>query len=180
MDLEFWLLDHIQQWLQSDFMDRFWTFVTHLGDLGLVWIVISLVLFFYKPTRRIGFMCIVSLLLGTLFTNGLLKNIIQRPRPFTYNDYKLLIDTPKEFSFPSGHTTASFAVTFVLIRMRAMIGSIKIYPWVTILALMVAFSRLYLYVHFVSDIAAGIAIGYLCSLLAEKAVKYLESKRGIA
>lgn len=147
----------IQEYVRHDFMNGFWTFITHLGDAGWFWIVLSLVLCIFPRTRRIGVMSLFSLALCALVTNVCLKNLIARPRPYTQiPGLEILIDPQKDWSFPSGHTTASFAAACSYMR-----GSPKkIYGVPAIvLALLIAFSRLYVGVHYPSDVLGGLIIG---------------------
>lgn len=157
VDLE--ILNLIQQYLKCSFLDSFMVFITTLGNNGLVWIVISLFLMIKKEYRKIGLYALLALILVTVLGNGILKNAIGRVRPFVgIEGMELLIKEPRSFSFPSGHTAISFVMASVLVhkikRMR-----IPLY----ILASLIAFSRLYLFVHNPSDIVAGIALGFLCS-----------------
>jgi len=164
MNFELMLLDKIQEIMGTPSFDKIWLFFTHIGDYGLIWIAITLCLFIYPKTRKVGIMCSLALIFGLIVTNGLLKNIVARARPYNYKDILLLIDKPHDYSFPSGHTTASFAVAFVLLKERLKLNQVNIYIPVLIIAILVAFSRMYLYVHFPTDILAAVAIAYFCSI----------------
>jgi|LGOV01.1.fsa_nt_gb undecaprenyl-diphosphatase len=168
------ILDAIQNFLKTPFFDEVWKYITYLGDFGLLWFLLSLSLLIFKETRRVGIICLVSLLLGALFTNVVLKTLIARPRPFTHTTINLLINTPRDSSFPSGHTTSAFAFAFVLLRERFKVGKVNIYAISLVLAGLVAFSRLYLYVHFPTDILAGIIIAFGCAYLAPKLYEYFK------
>jgi len=165
MTFELKVLDFIQD-LSHPILDKFWVFVTHLGDGGIGLIICGLLLMAFKKTRKIGFMCILAIALGALVTNLTLKNLIQRARPFEGTDFSLLIKAPKDYSFPSGHTTASFAMAFTVIRAKLKIKGLPM-GWLGLgLASLIAFSRLYLYVHYPTDILAGILVGYGAALVA--------------
>ena len=160
-------------WIQENLrglMDGFWVFVTHLGDGGYLWIALGIVLLFFKKTRPIGFTVLISLLINFIITNITLKDLIARPRPFVVNDAIVtLIREPKSFSFPSGHTSASFAAMLALsywVPKKVGIPAI-------ILASMIAFSRMYIGVHYPTDILGGILVGFMSSIWAYYLVRRL-------
>ena len=95
-----------------------WKGITSLGNGGWFWIVLCVLLICFGKTRKTGVTAALSLLSGFLITNLLIKNAVARPRPFdTYTQIIPLITRPKDYSFPSGHTCASFAVALVCLRM---------------------------------------------------------------
>jgi len=144
-------------------------FATKIGDKGILWIAIALILTIIPKHRKAGVMCLIALIIGALLGEVMLKNIIQRARPNeVYNIVNLLIERPTTFSFPSGHTTSSFAAALAIgINYRKM--RIPVY----ILAFLISFSRLYLQVHFLTDIIAGILLGSMCGILAYLIVRKL-------
>lgn len=157
------ILKFIQDRITSPFFDNFMPFVTQLGDKGILWIFIILILLFIPKHRRIGWMAMAALILGAVLGEVLLKPFIGRPRPFVdLTDFKLLIEAPMSFSFPSGHTASSFGVATVIAR---NIKQFKI-P-VLILAGAIAFSRLYLYVHYPSDVMGGLILGILSAYIIQ-------------
>jgi len=168
LEFELAILDAIQSFAGNKLVDTFWVVMTHLGDAGAFWVILSIILFAIPKTRKLGIMCSIAVIASALITNVTLKNLVGRARPFNYRDIELLIKTPKDFSFPSGHTAASFAVAFVLLREKFMIKNFKFYVAALILAGFMSFSRLYLYVHFPSDVIASIGLAYLYSLFATK------------
>lgn len=158
-EIEREILFFIQNHLHNEILDKVMIFITFLGDRGFVWILLSLILILNKKYRYIGILTLISLMLCTIIGEGIIKNIIGRPRPFTdYPSINLLIKPLKSFSFPSGHTASSFAAAGVLIKYFKKYRIIII-----VFACVMAFSRLYLFVHYPGDILAGIVLGLLCS-----------------
>lgn len=158
------MLKLIHDNLQNHMLDKIMPFITSLGNLGLVWIVISLALLLSKRYRIVGLLCISVLILNALLGEGILKNLIQRQRPFSsMPKVSLLIDKPTSFSFPSGHTSSSFAVVGII---WSQLKKYRIY--VILLACLIAFSRLYLFVHYPSDIIGGIVQGLVCAKIVLK------------
>jgi len=137
-------------------------FFTTIGNVGMVWIAICVLLLFNKKSRKAGFIGLIALLITEILCNQLIKEWVQRERPFEHiADFNLLIKNPNSYSFPSGHTTASFAVAIVISKYirKLMIPTL-------VLAILISYSRMYLYVHYPSDILAGIILGVICSVLA--------------
>jgi undecaprenyl-diphosphatase len=157
--MDFSILNFIHNTTQNPVFDKTMPFITWLGNMGLVWIAISILLILNKKYRSIGIMCIAALILTAILGEAILKNIIQRPRPFLQVPViNLLITKPMSYSFPSGHTASSFAVVGIIF---STIKKFRIHA--IILAILIAFSRMYLYVHYPSDILGGILLGLLCS-----------------
>lgn len=158
----------IQDYLRVSITTPFWKFITLLGNGGWFWILVSVLLIFLKKTRYVGVTALVSIMMGFIVTNLILKNVIARPRPFDVTSAVIpLITKPADFSFPSGHTCASFSAALVYYRMLPKKYGIS----ALLLASMIAFSRLYLGVHYPSDITGGIAIAFIVSSLAALGVK---------
>lgn len=166
------ILDWIQAHLQSSFLDFLMPIITMFGDGGIFWIAVAVVLLIFSKTRKYGLSMLVALIMGVLVCNVTMKPIIARIRPYNlhaelYGDtIQLLVKTPHDWSFPSGHTIASFeACTALMIRDKRM--GIP----ATILAFLVAISRLYLYVHYPTDVIfsffAGILFGFLGCLIVD-------------
>ncbi len=181
-ELELQSMDWIQQVFKNPLFDIFWVKISQIGDHGLVWILLSICLLCFKKTRTLGILTSLSLLFSLLITNIVLKDLIARPRPFSIQPVTLLIAPPMDYSFPSGHTSASFAVAFVIFYGQKINSEIKL-RWgflrldlsVITLATLMAISRIYLYVHFPSDVLAGVFIGFLCSTLAIITLKYMSN-----
>ena len=163
--IDFAILDFIQI-LRTNFLDLFFSLYTHIGDGGILWILIALVCLCFRKTRKTGVTMALAFILGALVANVTLKPLIARLRPFQLRNVQMLIALPKDFSFPSGHTVSSFASAFAIFKGNKKWGSVAL-----AVATLIAFSRLYLYVHFPSDVIAGVAIGLLCGWLADKIVK---------
>ena len=166
MDVNFWILDWIQQHLRSPFGDAVVPLITSLGNAGILWILIGLVLLTRRSWRKTGVVLLLALLIEAFFCNIVLKNLVAMPRPFTlHENVQLLIPAPHDYSFPSGHTGAAFASAAALYFSRA-----RYWIVVFVLAVLIAFSRLYLYVHFPTDVLAGIVLGIASAWLAEQCV----------
>lgn len=157
------ILDWIAQHCHSGFGDVLMPLITKLGDKGLFWIAVGLALLvFGKARRSTGIQILLALLLSLIFCNLILKNAVGRIRPCDLKPVlELLVSRPHDPSFPSGHTSASFAAAVVLWRTKCP-------GWQAafVLAFLIAFSRLYLYVHFPTDVLCGLLLGTLCGLLA--------------
>lgn len=154
----------VQDCLRTPALTAFFTWFTRLGDAGLLWIVLSAALLIFRPTRRSGACALLALLLGMLATNAALKHLIARPRPWLMVEGLLpLVAERDPNSFPSGHTTAAFAAGVVWL---------KTLPWAwgraaaLGAAVVMGLSRLYVGVHYPSDVLAGALIGTLAALAA--------------
>ncbi len=157
------LLLWIQTALRSDFFDPVVTAFTHLGDSGLLFIVLTLLLLAFPRTRRAGLACALGLLCSLLFTNLILKNLFQRVRPWESFEFLQNLVVERDTSFPSGHTSAAFAFALAFWRGadREWRGA-KIA--VLILAVLMALSRLYVGAHYPTDVLAGFLVGDLAGL----------------
>ncbi len=157
-NIELYLLDALDI-IRCGWLDKIMVFFSTIGNSGAVWIILALVLLASKKYRKTGILLAITLLLGLVVSNVFLKNIIARPRPCWVNtDITLLVKNPTDYSFPSGHTQAGFAAVFVL-----WFEKNKFWRGVLILASVIAFSRLYLYVHFPTDVLGGIVIAFILS-----------------
>lgn len=167
---EIGILDYIQQHFRSGFGDWFMSRVTVLGDGGIFWILATLALLLFKRTRKLGLVCAVSLLIDVALVNGLIKNLVARTRPFVVNpDIVLIIPQPGEYSFPSGHAAASFSFVGALLFSKS-----KLWIPSCVLAVIIALSRLYLYVHYPTDVLGGLVLGLLFGFLAVLVVRKAE------
>lgn len=155
MGIEFRILDLIQG-IRTPAGDTIMCLITKLGDAGIIWIVLAVILTLVTKTRKTGMIMIAALCIDFVLCNGILKNLFARIRPCDINtQIQLLIARPDDFSFPSGHTAASFAAVSALY----LSGERKLWIPALALACLIAFSRLYLYVHYPSDILGGVFVG---------------------
>lgn len=164
----------IQEYIASPLMDVIMPAITHLGDAGAIWVIITLALLLRKETRMWGISMFIALAICFVAGNLLLKPWIARLRPCHILELPLLIAIPSDFSFPSGHTMSSFASAAVLYYYNKLWGKIGLG-----LAALIAFSRLYLFVHYPSDIAAGVVLGLLAGWLACKLTKLLSLQKNL-
>lgn len=168
------ILLYIQDYIRQDWMTPFWKFITSLGNSGWFWIVLSILLVIPQRTRKIGITALAALLIGALITNVALKNLVARIRPYEVVDgLKLIIERQHDYSFPSGHTCASFAAALVYYKMGPRKWGIP----AVVLASLIAFSRLYVGVHYPSDVLGGLLIGVFAAWAALKLKDYVMQKR---
>ncbi len=153
----------LQENVRSDFLTPIMKLITHLGDKGLFWILTAFVLLIFKKTRPLGIMAGMALVFSVLINNVMIKPNVGRIRPYEVVDgLKLLIEKQHDPSFPSGHSGASLAAAVVyLVKGPKKIGIPAI-----ILALLIAFSRLYVGVHYPTDVIAGIITGTCCAIIS--------------
>ena len=167
--------------LHSAFGDAVMPIITLLGDAGIFWIAIAAILLFIPKTRKIGLSMGAALLMGLLICNVTLKPLVARIRPYDYElqhfqtQIPLLVEGLHDFSFPSGHTIASFEAATVILLYNKKWGIAAM-----VLAALIAFSRLYLYVHYPTDVLASVALGigiaFLGRWLVEKGYSLYESR----
>lgn len=158
----------VREFVSCSFLDFIMPIVTLIGEGGILWIVITLMLLAFRKTRKTGFVMALALIFGLLVGNLTLKPLVARPRPYSIDaDAYLLIDKLSDFSFPSGHTLACFegAVSLLLCNHKKT-GTLAI-----IAAFVVAFSRVYLYVHYPSDVIVGAILGTIFAFVSFFVVK---------
>lgn len=176
------ILDWIQSHLQSGVLDFLMPIITLFGDGGVFWIAVAVLLLIFPKTRKTGLGMGFALILGLLVCNLTLKPLAHRIRPYDFQwqnfqiEIPLLVDGLHDYSFPSGHTIASFEAATVLLKNSKKMGIPAM-----ILAVLIAFSRLYLYVHYPTDVIfsvfAGILFAFIGDALAAKVAPKLPSRK---
>lgn len=172
----------VLQWVDATFHSQTWLnyvmkYITYLGEFGLVPIICALILLIFKKTRWAGVAAAFALILDVLIVNVILKLSVNRPRPWTefegIKDFYIScgVRLPTDSSFPSGHTAACFAVAVAL----TFRYKLKALP-ALILALLVALSRIYLCVHYPTDVLGGMAIGTACGVAGHFIAKAVNKK----
>lgn len=171
MELRF--LDFLQT-IHTPLLDKILAFITSLGNAGIIWIVLAVVLLILPKTRKAGIIVAAALLADLILCNLILKNLVARVRPYDVNTaIAILIKKPLDFSFPSGHTAASFAAMTALFLAKMK----KAWIAALILAVLIAFSRLYFYVHYPTDVLGGIVVGILSGVIGYAIVEKLDKRR---
>lgn len=154
-----YILFIIEKYVHNKYLDIIMIIVTFTGNLGSIWFVIAIALIVDKPYRVIGNSVILTLIIGTIIGEGMLKHIVRRVRPCNkQNDFRLPSLKLTSYSFPSGHTLSSFAAAEMLSLYFTQYKLVFMS-----MAFLIAVSRLYLYVHYPTDVIAGLIIGVLCS-----------------
>ena len=155
--IDFKILYLIQEYCRCSFLDAVMPVITHAGSAGIIWILWAFTLIFIRKYRTCGLKMLAGMLTGLIIGNFILKNLIARERPcWIDSDMLMLIRIPKDYSFPSGHTLASTISAVILMQENKKLGIPAI-----ILAVLIAFSRMYLFVHFPTDILGGLFLGLL-------------------
>ena len=171
-DFEFTILNFIRENLTHPILDMVMKFITFFANGGWFWIVVGVTLLFFKKTRKIGITLCLALLLNLILCNLTLKPLVARTRPYNLQEgISLIIKTPSEFSFPSGHASVSFSGAFAIFSHNKKYGAFAL-----VFASLIAFSRLYLFVHYPTDILGGMAVGAVCATVSYFTVKYISEK----
>lgn len=176
------ILDWIQANLKNGFLNEVMPIITMFGDGGIFWIACAVILLCIPKTRKTGLGMAFALIMGLIVCNITLKPLVGRIRPYDFQEklgvvIPLLTERMHDFSFPSGHTIASFEAATVLLINNKKLGIPAV-----ILAVLIAFSRLYLYVHYPTDVIfsvfAGILFAFLGNWLAGKVMARFPGKKG--
>lgn len=172
--LDLGILDMIAETFGCAVLDFVMPLISALGDFGMIWIWICMLCLFKKETRHTGIAMLIAMAICYLGGNLWLKNLVMRPRPYTVDpSIQLLIPPDHEiYSFPSGHTMNSFAASATL-----MLRHEKFCFAAVFLASLIAFSRLYLMMHYPTDVIAGIIIGIIAAYIPCAAIQRYEHKR---
>ena len=169
MEIDWTVLDFIQKFFRCDFLDFAMPKITMLGNGGFIWILAASILTFTKKYRKCGITLLIGLAIGGILGNLVLKPLIARPRPCWLDpSFELLISNPTDYSFPSGHTMVSVISAIILTISNKRFGFV-----VVPLAILIIFSRLYLYVHFPTDILGAILLGTIVSIFSKFIVEKL-------
>ncbi len=160
------------------FFTPFFKGVSFLGEGGVFFIIASIIFLLFKKTRKLGITILLALSVGAIFTNVVIKNAVARPRPFNankeYREFWQFVSGKEqsEFSFPSGHATATMASMTAL-----FVCTNKKWSWLGfVFALLMAFSRVYLMVHYTTDVLGGLFIGCVAGVISYYIVKYIYKK----
>lgn len=169
-EMEFAFLYFLQS-LHRPWLDEIMVFITSLGDHGSFFLLLACIFLLVKKTRKIGLAMLLSMLIGFLIGNVWLKNLLMRQRPCWIDpSVELLVHVPRDYSFPSGHTLIGFECGVSMWLQNRKLGIAAL-----ILAVLLAFSRMYLFVHFPTDILAGAVIGSFIAWAVYKIMeKYLQ------
>ena len=170
-----WIQDHVRGGILTPIMQV----ITHLGDKGAFWILLTLALLIYpnRKTRRLGVFCGCAMVIGLIVTNLIIKNWVARVRPYDIDNplfqrLQLIVSAEHDWSFPSGHTTNSLACAWVLFRKAPKKWGIS----ALVLAILISLSRLYVGIHYPTDVRAGVVSGNGSAGLAILLVPKVEKK----
>lgn len=165
MDLQ--ILEWINNNLHgSGFINQVVRFITYLGEAGIAWLILGVVLVFFKKTRRCGLLLIAGYCATGLINHFILKNIINRPRPFTESEElaefirSIGMSLPTSSSFPSGHTAVSITSAVIITMCFKGKGA-----WSFVPATLISLSRIFLCVHYPTDVLGGAVMGALVAIL---------------
>lgn len=173
MPFEFEILDFFQT-LHTPIRTKIMKIASGLGDAGMIWILLTVILLLIPRTRKAGVLVAGALILDVITCNLILKPTIARVRPYDVNTaIELLIRAPRDFSFPSGHTAASFAFVAAL----WFAGEKKLWIPAFILAVFIAISRMYFYVHYPTDVLGGALLGIACGYVSYKALQLWKKRQ---
>ncbi|MFR7590192.1 MAG: phosphatase PAP2 family protein [Longibaculum sp.] len=150
----------MRSYYQHHYMNEIMKFISSCGDFGMSWLIIILVTNMIEQTRSMSTHMLLALIAATLIGQVTIKSIVRRKRPcHTYKDVDMLVPIPSDLSFPSGHTTSSFACSTVMMFFNPIYGIIGY-----IYASLTAISRLYLFVHYLSDVICGMVLGIIIGI----------------
>ena len=170
----------------SNIINQIVKWITYLGDMGIIWLTLAFILILFKKTRRAGVMLVIGVGATLIFNSLIFKNIFNRPRPFVDNEglvsfiKSLGMELPDDSSFPSGHSFVSFCSAIILtLQLR------KKWPFIYILSSAIALSRVFLCVHYPTDVLAGAVIGtivgvalyFVCNFVFNKLEELIQKKR---
>ncbi len=177
MNIDGGILLLIQEYMRNAVCDVFFKGITHLGDAGIFWIVLTIVLLCFRQTRRAGIYSACALIGSLIVNNLILKNIVGRIRPYeVVEGLQCIVAPAHDASFPSGHTGASFASAVAIYRQIPK----KFAVLFIVLAALIAFSRLYVGIHYPTDVlgglVTGIGIGLIVNFIGDKVFAGMKAK----
>jgi undecaprenyl-diphosphatase len=154
----------VQEEVRNGILTPLFTAITHTADGGWIWFAVAGGMLCFKKTRNTGMGALYAMGANALLVNGIIKNTVLRPRPYHRTEQlDILCRPPKDYSFPSGHTAISFAAaSYIFADGHPKSGAVAL-----VYAGMVGLSRLYIGVHYPSDVLAGAAIGTACALITK-------------
>ena len=170
LNILLWIREH----LTNPFLDTVMPYISSLARHGEFWILLALILLCFKKTRKAGVAMAIAMACGFLVGNIGLKNIIARTRPYDIVNIQLLVDKLSDFSFPSGHTLVSFNAAIALHHYHRKWGVVAL-----VLASLIALSRLYLFVHYPTDVLAGLLLAIGIALASCRLVDWLWSRKKV-
>ena len=171
MNWEFSILYALQE-IHNPVLDKVMLFITSLGDDGILWLAIGVICLFFKKHRKMGLQLLLSMLCTFVLGNLILKNIFARPRPCDIDTaVTLLLSRPHGHSFPSGHSINSMVAAVALFLNNKKIGIPAV-----ITAALIGFSRMYLFVHFPTDVLGGFLIAVLVALAVDYGFRQMQIK----
>ena len=175
MGIELQFLNLIQE-IRTTFLDVFMSNVTKLGNVGFIWILLTIILLVIPKTRKSGVILAAALIVDLILCNVILKPLVARIRPFDVNTaIQLIIAKPQDYSFPSGNTAASVASVVALY----LAGEKRLWKIALILACFIAFSRMYLYVHYPTDVLGGAVVGVISGYIGYKVTLRMSRHSGM-
>ena len=167
----------VEQYVRSPFLSFIFVSLTTAGNAGMIFILLGLVLLFFKKTRKIGLLLLISIVVSYIINDLIIKNIVRRERPFlSIEELSALVAHPKSYSFPSGHTASAFSAMTSLFFTKK-----KYAPIGLIFAFLMGFSRIYVGVHYPSDVLVGAIVGtlsaFICGYIYNKIRVYNYEKK---
>lgn len=168
---DFAILDALQK-IHCTLLNYLMAFFTYISEGGAIWIAAAIVMLFFAKTRRAGCSVTLALVFELLVNEQLIKNLVQRTRPFVMNpEIDTIVHRPSSYSFPSGHTCTAFAAATAIFMFDKRLGTAAY-----ITAALIGFSRNYFYIHYPTDVLCGALLGILLGFIASRIVQAIYSR----